>query len=74
MNAKALALCRARLVQYLADLLAPLGRQDRRRWGEVYIRGLLLEGERKSIEPLARRLPEGNVQAVQTARGAEALG
>jgi SRSO17 transposase len=31
----------------------------------VYIRGLLLDGERKSIEPLAGRLPEGNVQAMQ---------
>jgi len=28
-------------------------------------RGLLLDGERKSIEPLAARLPEGNVQAMQ---------
>ncbi len=65
MNAKELARCRARLVQYLVDLLAPLGRSDRRHWGEVYIRGLLLDGERKSIEPLARRLPEGNVQALQ---------
>ncbi|MGH7536160.1 MAG: IS701 family transposase, partial [Gemmatimonadales bacterium] len=65
MNAKELARSRARLVQYLADLLAPLGRSDRRHWGEVYIRGLLLDGERKSIEPLAQRLPEGNVQALQ---------
>ncbi len=65
MNDKELARCRARLVQYLEDLLAPLGRRDRRHWGEVYIRGLLLEGERKSIEPLAQRLPEGNVQALQ---------
>ena len=65
MNTKELARSRARLVQYLADLLAPLGRRDRRHWGEVYIRGLLLDGERKSIEPLAQRLPEGNVQALQ---------
>src|SRR6266699_856294 len=28
-------------------------------------RGLLLDGERKSIEPLAERVPEGNVQALQ---------
>jgi SRSO17 transposase len=31
----------------------------------VYIRGLLLDGERKSIEPMAARLPEGNGQAMQ---------
>jgi len=29
------------------------------------IRGLLLDGERKSIEPMAARLPDGNVQALQ---------
>ena len=30
-------------------------------WAGVYLRGLLLDGERKSIEPLSRRvaLPEG---------------
>lgn len=65
MNDKELARCRARLVQYLEDLLRPLGRRDRQHWGEVYIRGLLLDGERKSIDPLAQRLPEGNVQALQ---------
>ena len=31
----------------------------------VYVRGLLLDGERKSIEPMAERLPDGNVQAMQ---------
>jgi len=29
------------------------------------VRGLLLNGERKSIEPLAARVPDGNVQAMQ---------
>ncbi|MDE3181301.1 MAG: IS701 family transposase, partial [Acidobacteriota bacterium] len=51
--------------QFLVDLLEPMGRSERRHWGSVYIRGLLLDGERKSIEPLAARLPEGNVQALQ---------
>jgi SRSO17 transposase len=57
--------CRKRLEQFLADLLEPLGRRERRQWSTVYIRGLLLDGERKSIEPLAARLPDGNVQALQ---------
>jgi SRSO17 transposase len=57
--------CRARLEQFLADLLEPIGRSERRHWGSVYVRGLLLDGERKSIEPMATRLPEGNVQAMQ---------
>ena len=57
--------CRKRLEQFLKDLLEPLGRSERRHWGAVYIRGLLLNGERKSIEPLADRSDEGNVQALQ---------
>ena len=54
-----IAKCRKRLEQFLADLLGPLGRRERRPWGSVYVRGLLLDGERKSIEPMARRLAEG---------------
>lgn len=57
--------CHKRLEQFLVDLLEPVGRSERRHWGEVYVRSLLLDGERKSIEPLATRLPEGNVQAMQ---------
>ena len=57
--------CRKRLEQFLMDLLEPVGRSERRHWGAVYIRGLLLNGERKSIEPLADRSNEGNVQALQ---------
>jgi len=57
--------CRERLEQFLAGLLEPQGRRERRHWSSVYVRGLLLDGERKSIEPLAARLPEGNVQAMQ---------
>jgi len=57
--------CRKRLEQFLGDLLQPVGRSERRHWGSVYVRGLLLNGERKSIEPIAARLPEGNVQALQ---------
>jgi len=57
--------CRKRLEMFLADLLEPLGRSERKHWSEVYVRGLLLNGERKSIEPLASRVPDGNVQAMQ---------
>lgn len=57
--------CRKRLEQFLADLVEPLGRSERKHWSEVYVRGLLLDGERKSIEPLAARVPDGNVQAMQ---------
>ena len=57
--------CRERLERFLVDLLEPVGRSERRHWGSVYVRGLLLDGERKSIEPIAARMPEGNVQALQ---------
>jgi SRSO17 transposase len=60
-----LARCRKRLEQFLTDLVEPLGRSERRHWADVYVRGLLLDGERKSIEPLAARVPDGNVQALQ---------
>lgn len=65
MTARQLEQCRTRLEQYLSDLLEPLGRRERRHWGGVYVRGLLLDGERKSIEPMAARLGDGNVQAMQ---------
>jgi len=65
MTASEIEKCRNRLEQFLADLLEPLGRSERRHWSSVYVRGLLLDGERKSIEPMATRLPEGNVQAMQ---------
>jgi SRSO17 transposase len=57
--------CRKRLEHFLTDLVEPLGRSERRHWADVYVRGLLLDGERKSIEPLAARVPDGNVQALQ---------
>jgi len=57
--------CRKRLEQFLLDLLEPVGRSERRHWGSVYVRGLLLDGERKSVEPMSRRLPDGNEQAMQ---------
>ena len=33
-----------------------MGRRDRRQWAGAYVRGLLLDGERKSVEPMAARL------------------
>jgi SRSO17 transposase len=59
--------CRQRLERFLVDLLEPVGRSERRHGGAVYVhvRGLLLEGGRKSIEPMAQRLPDGNEQAMQ---------
>lgn len=54
-----------RLTAFLEDLLAPLGRKERRHWARVYVQGLLLDGERKSIEPMAERIPGADVQALR---------
>jgi SRSO17 transposase len=40
-------------------------RKDQRRWGECYVRGLMLDGKRKSIEPMAARLADGDEQCLQ---------
>ena len=34
----------------------PRWRKDQRRWGKRYLHGLMLDGKRKSIEPMAARL------------------
>lgn len=54
-----------RLTSFLEDLLAPMGRSERRHWARTYVEGLLLDGERKSIEPMASRLPGADVQALR---------
>lgn len=41
-----------------------LGRSERRQWCGAYLSGLLLDGERKSIQPIAERIEGGNVQAI----------
>ena len=50
---------------FVDEFAAELGRVERRTWGKRYVMGLLLDGERKSIEPLAQRVPGGNEQALQ---------
>ena len=55
----------SRLLHFLGDLLEPMGRSERRHWAQVYIQGLLLDGERKSIEPLAARVAGADVQALR---------
>lgn len=49
----------------MSDVGLCMGRKERGQHAKEYIRGLLMDGERKSIEPMANRLPEGNVQALQ---------
>lgn len=56
-----------RLETFLEAMTPSLGRKERRGWARSYVTGLLLDGERKSIEPMAARLGEsgGNTQALQ---------
>jgi SRSO17 transposase len=62
---KQMAKRRQRLEAFTKEILAPLGRSERRHWGSVYVRGLLLDGERKSVGAMAERLPDGNEQNLQ---------
>jgi SRSO17 transposase len=64
-TAAELAEVRGRLVVFAEEMFAPLARCDQRRWGECYVRGLLLDGKRKSIEPMAARLQDGDEQCLQ---------
>src|SRR5215468_1559795 len=60
-------------VETLADELlayhahfAPLGeRQEQRQWALAYLHGQLLDLDRKSIEPMALAVADGNVQSMQ---------
>jgi SRSO17 transposase len=53
------------LFEFMEQLRPLLGRSERRHWCSMYWSGLLLDGERKSIEPMAARLPGGDEQALQ---------
>ena len=50
---------------FVEEFAPELGRAERRHWGKQYVLGLLLDGERKSIEPMAQRVAGGNEQALQ---------
>ena len=54
-----------RLDRFLADLMGSLGRSERHRWAKVYLQGLLMDGARKSIEPLAERIAGADVQSLR---------
>lgn len=66
MKQSELEACRERLEEHLATVLYPAcERSQQRKWGSVYARGLLLDGERKSAGAMAVRLPDGNEQSLQ---------
>jgi SRSO17 transposase len=66
MNSRNLTKLRRELGAFLDELMPDrLGNKRRRQWAEVYVRGLLLDGARKSIEPMARRLEAVDAKALQ---------
>src|SRR3974390_1642216 len=44
------------LQKFIEPLVAELGRSERRESAALYVQGLLMPGQRKSIEPMAERL------------------
>src|SRR5919205_2791691 len=56
MTPEELAAVRGRLEEFAAEVFAPLDRSDQRVKGQTYLRGLLLDGRRKSMQPMAERL------------------
>ncbi|MFG2987407.1 transposase [Streptomyces sp. NPDC048258] len=65
-----LAECRGRLEEFAGEVFAPLVRRDQRAKGQLYLRGLLLDGRRKSMQPMAelflteqRRSPKAPARA-----------
>nr|WP_168515541.1 IS701 family transposase [Streptomyces sp. S1D4-11]QIZ00703.1 IS701 family transposase [Streptomyces sp. S1D4-11] len=56
---------RATLALFVADVFASVPRKDQRAKGDCYLRGLMLDGRRKSIQAMASRLPDGNEQNLQ---------
>ena len=65
LSAGELGLVRGRLEAFAEDVFESLARSDQRRWGGAYLRGLMLDGRRKSIEPMAARLEDGDEQCLQ---------
>lgn len=56
---------RERLTEFVENFSPVFGRSERRHRCRVYLSGLILAGERKSIEPIAGRVGGGNELALQ---------
>ena len=56
MTPEQIAEVRPRLVEFTAGMLGGLARSEQRAAGELYVRGLLTDGRRKSMQPMAERL------------------
>jgi SRSO17 transposase len=52
----ALERVRVDLEAFAAEVFAGFARSDQRSTGLIYLRGLMLDGQRKSMQPMAERL------------------
>ncbi|MFM9700536.1 IS701 family transposase [Streptomyces europaeiscabiei] len=65
MDAHEVNRARAQLALFVADVFASIPRKDQRAKSDCYLRGLMTDGRRKSIQAMASRLPDGNEQNLQ---------
>src|SRR3954447_25998673 len=65
MTPEEMAQVRPRLVAFAAEMLGELPRSDQRATGELYLRELMLDGKRKSMQPMAARLGGDHQQLQQ---------
>ncbi|MFF0110985.1 IS701 family transposase [Streptomyces hirsutus] len=56
---------RTELAGFVADVFASVPRRDQRAKSDCYLRGLMLDGRRKSVAAMAGRLPDGDEQNLQ---------
>jgi SRSO17 transposase len=54
-----------RLTEYVESFASVFGRCERRKWCRIYLSGLIADGERKSIEPIAARIEGGDAQSLR---------
>ncbi|WP_143336729.1 IS701 family transposase [Corynebacterium pacaense] len=56
MDKREIGRVRAELDEYVSDVFASLARRDQRTKGSLYLQGLMLDGRRKSMQPMGDRL------------------
>jgi len=61
------------LDSFVGEVFSSLARKDRRATAGLYVRGLMLDGRRKSMQPMAQRL-RGGSPAVAAVRDQFAVG
>src|SRR5882724_9280868 len=65
MTPEEMAEVRPLLLEFSAEMLGGLARKEQRAAGELYVRGLLTDGQRKSMVPMAARLGVGHQRLQQ---------